>query len=170
MSDSMMGKKTEIKKEHDMGGIFCATVFIVLGSVCLYETTQMTDPDSYVFPRMVIAGLIGLSLVLIVDSLLKPRACASEYKKDAVHPSTLRRVLLVIAMMGAPLLMPWIGFLLTGMLVVISSMLLAQYDPWTKRKLFIYTFVSMVIVFGFYIVFSQLLQVPLPEGEWFQFL
>lgn len=169
MNSSVLKAQTGVRSQRDVGGMVCAALFILLGVACLYETTQMTDPDSYVFPRMIIAGLMGLSLVLIVTAWINPDSHVSEEAQPDSTPSTVRRVLLVAAMMGATLLMPWIGFLLSGLGAFIALMLLAQYDPWTKGKLWLYCFVSAAIVCGFYGVFSYLLNVPLPEGSLIQF-
>lgn len=166
MSNSMTAESVAATPKRDVGGIVCSALFILLGAACLYETTQMTDPDSYVFPRMVIAGLMGLSLLLIVNSLLKPVAVESEEQAEAdeAEPSTPRRVLLMVAMIAATLVMPWTGFLISGLGVFISLMFLAQYDPWTKSKLWVYTLVAVAVVCGFFAIFSFLLNVPLPEG------
>ncbi len=169
MNNSMSASKTEVRIKRDVGGMVCASLFLLLGAVCLYETTQMTDPDSFMFPRMVITGLMGLSLALIVTSVFKATVPVAEKSQSGAAPSTLRRVLLVAAMMGATLLMPWVGFLLSATGAFIALMLLAQYDPWTKGKLLLYSFVAVAIVAGFYGVFSYLLQVPLPEGSLIQF-
>ena len=163
MSNSISSEKVTIKR--DVGGIICATLFILIGASCLYETTQMTDPDSYVFPRMVIAGLMSFSLILIVTSLLKAEPADTEEAQSQKRPSTVRRVLLVATLLAATLLMPIIGFLLSGLGAFIALMLLAQYEPWNKRKVVLYIIVSMAIVGGFYGAFSYLLHVPLPEGS-----
>ena len=170
MSSSVTPKSLSVRSKRDTGGIICAALFILVGVACLYETTQMTDPDSYVFPRMVIAGLMGLSLLLIVNSVLKPYNEVTEPGLTGGRvPSTPRRVLLVVSMMGSTLLMPVIGFLLAGLSAFISLMLLAQYEGWRKSKLLLYVFVAASIVCGFYGVFSYLLNVPLPEGSLIQF-
>lgn len=169
MKNSVLVEKIDVQTKRDVGGMVCAALFILVGVACLYETTQMTDPDSYVFPRMVIAGLMGLSLVLLVTSLLKPPPQVIEEAESGLRPSNARRILLVASMMGAALLMPFVGFLLSGLGAFIALMLLAQYDPWTKAKLLLYSVVSLAIVCGFFGVFSYLLNVPLPEGSLIQF-
>ncbi|MEH6627143.1 MAG: tripartite tricarboxylate transporter TctB family protein [Motiliproteus sp.] len=169
MNSSPVTAESDVKTNRDIGGMVCAALFILLGAACLYETTQMTDPDSYVFPRMVIGALMGLSLVLIITSLANPGAHVAEEEQSDSCPSNPRRILLVVAMMGAALLMPFVGFLLSGLGAFIALMLLAQYDPWTKGKVWLYSLVAVAIVCGFYGTFSYLLNVPLPEGSLIQF-
>ncbi|MEH6471047.1 MAG: tripartite tricarboxylate transporter TctB family protein [Halopseudomonas sp.] len=169
MTSSGTETKMNLRSQRDIGGMICATLFMLLGVACLYETTLMTDPDSYVFPRMVIAGLMGLSLVLIVNALVKPYTHVTEEAPSGSAPSNSRRILLVLSMLGATLLMPWVGFLLSGLGAFAALMLLAQYDPWTKGKVWLYSLVAVAIVCGFYGVFNYLLNVPLPEGSFIQF-
>jgi hypothetical protein len=168
MSSVTSTGKTGLGIKRDVGGMVCAALFMLLGAFCLYETTQMTDPDSFMFPRMVITGLMGLSLVLIITSVFRTTTPVAEEAPGGAAPSTLRRVLLVVAMMGSALLMPLVGFLLSALGAFIALMLLAQHDPWTKGKMALYSLVATAIVVGFYGVFSYLLLVPLPEGSLIQ--
>ena len=154
---------------NNIGSIICCGLFILIGSICLYETTQMTDPDSYVFPRLVIIGLIGLSLVHIITAIFRPRQPAVDEAEEKTTPSNPRRILLALAMMGSALLMPVIGFLLSGFGTFLALMLLSRFDPWTKKELWLYTFIAALIVFSFYWSFSTLLHVPLPEGSLIKF-
>ncbi|MEH6577239.1 MAG: tripartite tricarboxylate transporter TctB family protein [Amphritea sp.] len=170
MSTSVSSEKVKLTTKRDIGGIVCAALFILIGAACFYETTQMTDPDSYVFPRMVISGLMILSFILIVTSLSKPGTAETEEIPGKNRPSTPRRVLLVATLLGVTLLMPIIGFVLSGLGAFIALMLLAQYEPWNKTKMALYIIVSVAIVGGFYGAFSYLLHVPLPEGVLFQSL
>lgn len=168
MKDSSALNDSAVRTRRDVGGILCAALFILLGGLCLYETTRMTDPDSYMFPRMVITCLMGLSFVLIVSALLKPVTGVSSESDNEMAPSSIRRVLLVGTMIGGALLMPLIGFLLSGLIIFAVLMFLAQYDPWSRSKAFLYSLVGVAIVVGFYGVFTYLLQVSLPEGSWLQ--
>ena len=49
-----------------------ACLFIVLGAVALWDTTNMMDSDSSVFPRAIAIAMILLSLLLIVQKLVYP--------------------------------------------------------------------------------------------------
>lgn len=166
MSNSLEMNRNASGTRPDIGGMVCAAVFILLGGACLYQTTQMLDPDSYVFPRMVITALMGLSLVLIVTSLLKPAAAVCRTGKDQARPSAWRRILLVVSMLAATLMMPFIGFLLSGIVVFITLMFLANHDAWGRGKSILYALIGIAIVVGFYGAFTYFLQVSLPHGAW----
>lgn len=151
------------KRNRDVGGMVMAALFIVLGAVLYYDTTTMLDPDSYVFPRAIIAVMVGLSLAVIIVNLVRPEAGAGAHERGSV----VRRVGLVAAMLGATALMPILGFVLSGLIAFMIIMVFAMYDPWTRFRLIVYPVVGVAIVAGFYILFKQLLYVPLPTGSLF---
>ena len=124
----------------------------------------MLDSDSYVFPRAIAIVMIILSLTLIVWHLIKPRG----EKSEAVDASTTRRVSLVVVMLGSCFLMPWLGFLIPGIATFVLLMWIAMYDEWTSRRMILYPLIAVVIVLGFYTLFGNILQVPLPVGTLFE--
>ena len=150
---------------RDMASMVMACLFIIMGVVALWDTTNMMDSDSYVFPRAIAIAMILLSLALIVWKLAKPAA-----KKDAegIGASNFRRIALVGVMLLSCLLMPWLGFLISGFATFFLLMLVAMYDPWTRTKIIIYPLIAVVVVLGFYGLFAHLLQVPLPVGTLFE--
>ena len=151
---------------RDVGGMVTAAVFILVAVMALWDTTTMVDADSYVFPRAVAIAMIVFCLMLIAWDLLRP----SSGNGDAPVPgaSTVRRVSLVTAMLVSTMLMPWLGFLVSGLVAFVSIMLIAMYDPWTRFRLLVYPFVCLAFVVGFYFLFAKLLLVPLPVGALFE--
>ena len=149
----------------DTATIFMACLFILVSVIALWDTTHMLDSDSYVFPRAVALAMIGLSLTLIVWNLIKPRI---EKKETITGASTVRRVSLVVVMLLSCLAMPWIGFLIPGIITFLLLMYIAMYDEWTLKKKILYPLVAVAIVVGFYSLFGNLLQVPLPVGMLFE--
>ena len=61
--------------------------------------------------------------------------------------------------------MPWIGFLVSGVLAFVAILLIAMYDPWTRFRTIVYPIAGLTIVVGFYLLFKEVLQVPLPVGS-----
>jgi putative tricarboxylic transport membrane protein len=142
-----------------------ACLFILIAVVSLWDTTNMLDADSYVFPRAVAIAMIVLCLVLIIWHLVKPRL---EPDQARVQTSTIRRVALVAAMLAGCLAMPWLGFLIPGITTFFLLMFIAMYDEWSMKRKILYPLVAVVIVVGFYTLFGNLLQVPLPVGSFFE--
>ncbi len=149
----------------DTATIFMACLFILVSVIALWDTTHMLDSDSYVFPRAVALAMIVFSLILIVWNLIKPRI---EKKETITGASTVRRVSLVVIMLLSCLAMPWIGFLIPGIITFLLLMYIAMYDEWTLKKKILYPLVAVAIVVGFYSLFGNLLQVPLPIGTLFE--
>lgn len=151
--------------QRDMSSIVMACLFIFMAMVFLWDTTNMLDSDSSVFPRAVAIAMIVLSLLLIVWHLIKPRKMGNVSFPEA---STARRVALVAAMLVGCLAMPWLGFLIPGMLTFLSLMFIGMYDRWTPKRMVLYPIIAVAIVVGFYTLFGNLLQVPLPVGSIFE--
>lgn len=151
--------------QRDTATLVMACLFIIVAVISLWDTTHMLDSDSYVFPRAIAIAMIIFSVALIVWHLVKPRQKRSDTKTEA---STLRRVSLIVVMLGACLLMPWLGFLIPGITTFVLLMWIAMYDEWTTLRLIIYPLIAVAIVLGFYTLFGNILQVPLPVGTLFE--
>jgi len=150
--------------QRDTASIIMACLFIFIGALSIWDTTSMLDADSYVFPRAVAIAMIVLSIALIVWHLVKPR----RRPEAVVQASTVRRVLLVATMIGGCLTMPFIGFLIPGIATFGLLMMIAMYDQWTLKRKLLYPVIAVAIVVGFYTLFGNVLQVPLPVGSLFE--
>ena len=151
----------------DIGGIVVAVIMIVLAALAIWDTTDMTDADSFIFPRAIAIAMIVFSLLLIVMQLISPSIGVND-EAGVSGGSTPRRIGLVVTMIGCALLMPWLGFLISGMLAFGSIMMLAMYDEWTAKRRLVFSLSGMAIVVGFYFMFAELLLVPLPVGNIFE--
>ena len=151
--------------QRDTATVGMASLFIFIAVVFLWDTTRMLDSDSYVFPRAVAIAMIILSLTLIFWNLVKPRL---EVDETIIHASTIRRVALVAAMLAGCLAMPWLGFLIPGIITFFLLMFIAMYDEWSMKRKILYPLIAVAIVVGFYTLFGNILQVPLPVGSFFE--
>ncbi len=151
---------------RDVGGMVTAAVFILIAAVALWDTTNMVDADSYVFPRAVAIAMIVFCMMLIAWNLIRPVAGNGE--PSVPGASTVRRVSLVLAMLVSSALMPWLGFLISGFVAFFSIMMIAMYDQWTPFRKLVYPLVCAAFVVGFYFLFAELLLVPLPVGAAFE--
>jgi hypothetical protein len=151
--------------QRDTSSIGMGCLFILIAVVFLWDTTNMLDSDSYVFPRAVAIAMIVLSLVLIFWHLITPRL---EPEHAVVQASTIRRVALVAAMLVGCLAMPWLGFLIPGIMTFFLLMYIGMYDEWSMKRKILYPLIAVAIVVGFYTLFGNLLQVPLPVGSFFE--
>ena len=150
----------------DWGGMIISAILIVVGAAAIWDTTTMSDPDSFVFPRAVAIAMMLLSAIYIIRQLIRP-GVGENSEAGTMGGSAYRRVGLVIAMIGSALVMPWVGFLVSGLFTFCSIMLLAMFDEWTTKRKIAYPLIGIVIVAGFYLLFAELLSVPLPVGSLF---
>ena len=151
---------------RDVGGMVTAAVFILVAVIALWDTTRMVDSDSFVFPRTVAIAMIAFCVLLIAWNLIRPESGNGDV--PAPGASTVRRVCLVAAMLVSTALMPWLGFVASGLMAFLSIMVIAMYDPWTRFRKLVYPLVCTAFVVGFYFLFAELLLVPLPVGSLFE--
>ncbi len=139
-----------------------AAIFIGIAVIVFWDTTSYTDADSYVFPRAIALVMACLAVLLIIRWFLVPSP-----EEVSFEGANLRRLGLVLVMLGATIAMPWIGFLLSGLIAFGAILVLAMYDPWTPMRLIVYPLSGAGVVLAFYFLFSNVLQVPLPVGTVF---
>ena len=161
----MLTDSDEKQRPRDVPGMLMAVVFIFVAAFALWDTTNMADSDSYVFPSAVAIAMIVFSIALIVWNLIYPSGSNGETMPGA---STPRRVALVAAMLISTALMPYLGFLISGVAAFAAIMLIAMYDPWTRYRKIVYPLVCVGVVVGFYTMFAKVLLVPLPAGLLFE--
>ena len=148
------------KPERDTPGIVVAAAFILTGALFVAESRNLVDADSYVFPVAICIVMITLSLIFIIKGLIAPHPDKDE---TIVTGSTFRRVGLVVAMLASAFAMPFVGFLPAGQGVFAALTLLAMFEPWTPKRLFVYSLTGVATVAAFYVVFAKVFLVPLPE-------
>ncbi|MBE0533032.1 MAG: tripartite tricarboxylate transporter TctB family protein [Rhodospirillales bacterium] len=148
------------KTERDTPGIVLAAGFILIAAVFLYDSRNLLDPDSYVFPAAICVVMITLSIVFIVINLVKPQP---DREASQSPGSTARRVSLVVVMLASAFVMPYTGFVLAGFGVFAALTMLAMFEPWNPKRAALYAGVGVAIVIGFYVTFAKVFLVPLPE-------
>lgn len=149
---------------RDVGGTLVAAALVLLGALCWWDTTGMSDPDSYVFPRTVIVLMVAFALLLILRNLLR----GGREDRRPTEGSWPRRIGLVAVMLTGVLAMPFVGFLPAGVAVFLALLAIAMFDSWTRYRLIVFPLVGLAIVAGFYVLFSEALLVPLPTGSLFR--
>ena len=149
-------------KKRSIATPIMSLLFIGLAAIVYWDTTSYTDSDSYVFPRAIVAVMVSLSILSIVRWLIAP---VPEFV--SFEGANLRRLGLVVAMLGSTLAMPWIGFIASALLAYGVILMLAMYDPWTPKRMLVYPLAGAGLVFGLYMLFKETLKVPLPVGTLF---
>jgi putative tricarboxylic transport membrane protein len=143
------------------GGAVVAALMVLFGCFVLWDTLSYTDGDSSVFPRACAITLIVVSLAYIVVWLLG----YSEPDSTPAPGQWWRRLTLVAIMLVGTLAMPLIGFLPAALPIFGALLLVAMHDQWTPFRMIVYPLVGLAIVFGFFYIFQELLQVQLPTAR-----
>ncbi|MBL4615640.1 MAG: tripartite tricarboxylate transporter TctB family protein [Magnetovibrio sp.] len=147
----------------DLPGTILAFIFIGVGCLAWWDTFDMGDSDSYVFPRAVIVTLIVCCLLLIGRNII----WGGGKNHKPLDGSAWRRIGLVLAMLGTALLMPVFGFIIVGMVLFGVLIIIAMFEPWTRKLAIAYPLIGATIVISFYLLFAVLLNVTLPTGSLF---
>jgi hypothetical protein len=149
---------------RSIGSVVIAALLLICGAVVLWETTTYFDFDSAIFPRTVASLLVALCLIHILLWLMG-LAAPSESAEPGSSP---RRIGLVLLMLAGAFAMPWLGFILSALATFGCLTLLAMYEPWTRLRVIVYPLVGIAVVLGFYLLFGEILRVPLPVGSLFE--
>ncbi|HSB03688.1 MAG TPA: tripartite tricarboxylate transporter TctB family protein, partial [Thermodesulfobacteriota bacterium] len=141
------------KRKYDTDKISAALVFI-FSSVFLWQLKYIHSPLDVIFPRTILIGMIVLSIILFIKSVMKPNP---ESVKDlfAIH----NRGKLIVGVIGTVLwliLIPFIGFGITSAIaLMVLSILLGKESDRTPKKFASTVVVSALIVFVVYYFFSE---------------
>jgi hypothetical protein len=146
----------------DIGTMVLCVLFVALGIWMIAGSFGMS-PLGAVFPR-VIAGIMIASALAI----LALRALGRTGPPPAVETgSTPRRLLLALALVAWAVLMPRLGFFTTSILGFLAVLAIAEYDRWTAKRTAAYVAAALALVGGFYLLFVEVLLVPVPRGVLF---
>lgn len=148
---------TDNRSQGFFGSMIVSAFFILAGLMTLYDTTSYSDVDSKVFPRAVAIIIIICASISFVTTLLKPQS-----EGGFGQGCWWRRSVLVFSMLLACYAMPHLGFLLAGAIAFYGGLIAAMHDPWTRRKVWLYSGTGAAVMIIFYALFRYLLHVPLP--------
>ena len=127
-------------------------------------------PDEGFFPLSVAIIIIGLSLTILVKSVLHtqgPKKMGITEEQGKKGETIFRVSSYAILMLVYGLLIEWLGFLMTSALFIFPIVKIVERQNWKTTLLL--GFISIVIS---YVLFVYFLGVPLPRGfmgAWWQF-
>lgn len=146
------------RRTVDLGTVLISVLLVVAGAVTLIDTADYLDTDSVVFPRVAALMLIVCSVFVAVFSLVR-----GEASEGFGSGHWWRRLLLVLSMIAACLLMPWLSFLPAVAVSFVGALIAATHERISLATVAAYGLASIVIVLGFYLLFRYGLRVPLPS-------
>jgi hypothetical protein len=137
-------------------------VSLIIGVTAWVPTRGLTLLGR-VFVDYTLIVLASLGVVMLIKGIVKP-------EKLRFFESMVERnnILIGLAMLLVYLvLMPKVGFLPASYLMYAAFNWYLSEDRMKTKNIIISVLVSLVVVTGFYLVFRNVLGVPLPKGSWF---
>lgn len=111
-------------------------------------------------PNTLAALLAGLAILLILRSVLaKPKAKA-QIPADAPTAHWRALGMLVLGILYL-VIVPWLGYAVSIALLIAAVALYNHQKPALRLAVF-----AILLAIGFYLLFVQLLNIPLPAGVW----
>lgn len=137
--------------------------FTLALAALVYFVTRELSPLGGIFVNYVLIAMGVLSLILLVKAFVKP-------ERVKMFESAIERnnVLTGVVFLGAYLfVLPLVGFLPSSYVFYFCFNLYLSDEKNTKTILQS-AFITAVVVTAFYFIFHNFLEVPLPEGSWFE--
>ena len=137
--------------------IFCV-LFIVIGVVAFLAADDFSMLGS-VFPKTVSVLIVIFSCLWLWLSWIKPRDVVR-----TVDGSVVRQVAVGVIMLAWAFLLEPVGFLACSVVAFSLLLLVAHYGSCSRRLLFLYVGATVLVTGCLYLLFTTVLQVPLPAG------
>ena len=152
-----MNRSETSRSQSQIGSLIVTGLFVIVGVVTLYDTTNYTDRDSQVFPQTVAIVLILTAGLSLVTQFLKP-------SDEAGFGTGIwwRRILMIVTMFLTCFAIPITGFLIAGTIAFTGGLITAMHDKWTAKTALLYFSSGAVILIAFFSLFKFILHVPLP--------
>lgn len=146
---------------RQIGSAAIAALLVIFGVVLWIDSYSLLDPDSYVFPRVMIIGMALTGSLVVIRDLWRDRASAQQPPGDA-----LRRILLIVLMLATIALIPYLGMGMGLVLLMIGAIELSRFEPWSTRHRLLLHGIGIALAVALTVIFRELLYVPLPMGSW----
>ncbi|WEX09813.1 tripartite tricarboxylate transporter TctB family protein [Chelativorans sp. AA-79] len=152
-------------QEKDWAGAVGSILFAVLG-LYVFVTSFAMSPMAAMFPRTVGAAMALLAVLQIAASLTgrSGRSMEAGAGVRAQAEGIGRRISLVVVMVAWALLFPVIGIFVTSLLACIALMFTGTFGRQTPRRLSINLALVLTLVVLFYLLMSNILNIPMPRG------
>ncbi|MFH1757833.1 MAG: tripartite tricarboxylate transporter TctB family protein [Pseudomonadota bacterium] len=145
-----------------------AALVIIGGSLFFYflagrfpEVTGFQQMGDAFWPRLILLVLMGLSAILLIQTLLSRSQKKSEKKLPAEPRSRLAMLQTMAGIILYVLAIPYLGFLLSTFCALMAFSYLMG-----NRKMKNTIFFSLGMTAAIYVVFGFLIYTSLPRGVW----
>ena len=155
-----MSEAADNVKESHLSNIIGGLCFAALGIFLLVASQEFEDAGRST-PLFIGIGTVVLAVILVLSQFLKRSGTC--HSRPAVG-SLRRRLLFVFLTAIWVFLLPYLGFLISGIVMfVLVAVAVPKHSPWTIKGIGLHAAAGAVTTSAFWIVLTHLLSVPLPE-------
>jgi amino acid transporter len=137
-------------------------ITLILAAVAYFATRDLSLLGG-VFVDFTLWALVIFSVLEIIKGFVKPERINFFESKDEQHNIIVGLVILCVYLA----LLPFVGFLPSSLLFFAVMNLYLDEERLSRRGICKSVLLSVVVVAVFYLVFKQVLEVPLPQGSLF---
>ena len=156
-------KKTEsqdVVVDHKPSTVVVTGLILATCGVLLSQTESISMLGA-VFPTAILYAVIGLCVLLLIKVTMSGNSVS--FAALNVIPSA-RQVAVVVVIGLWTTLMSTLGFALSSGLAFIGIMAVASFDKPSPKELITNLVAAVVIVGGFYLIMSEVLNLRMPQG------
>ena len=137
------------------------SVGLVLAAVLYWLGSSASNPDAFLFPRLISIGMGLLSIAIIVSTERRTTGTS--------HPalpsfSWITVIPVLLGLFAYPWAMETMGFYLTAFAVFLFIVSLYAPDPYSPKAIAKRVAVSAAFISVIYAIFALLLRVQTPQG------
>ena len=137
------------------------SVGLVLATVLYWLGSSASNPDAFLFPRLISIGMGLLSIAIIVSTERRTTATS--------HPASppfywITVIPVLLGFFAYPWAMETIGFYVTALAAFLFIVSLYAPDPYSPRAIAKRVGISAAFISVIYAVFTLLLRVQTPQG------
>jgi hypothetical protein len=137
------------------------SVGLVLATVLYWLGSSASNPDAFLFPRLISIGMGLLSIAIIVSTERRTTATS--------HPASppfywITVIPVLLGFFAYPWAMETIGFYVTAFAAFLFIVSLYAPDPYSPRAIAKRVGISAAFISVIYAVFALLLRVQTPQG------
>jgi putative tricarboxylic transport membrane protein len=152
------------RPSRDTPAILFGTFFVVVGVAAYLQTKDMSVMGS-VFPGVLSAALVLLSVILIAFQIGRAPATAAEVDAGSeAKPSTVRRIAMISALVAWAILLPLLGFFSTSLVAFLILIAIASFETLKPRVMAFYALFAVAVVGAFHLLMVHVLNLRMPDG------
>lgn len=159
MENSRQSEHTRNLNADLIVGIFS----LGLGAIVFFSTRGLSRLGG-VFVDYVLIALSFLSIITIAKGFIKPERIRF-FESTVERNNVLAGILILFFYL---IFLPLAGFLPSSYAFYFLFNLYLADDRFKTKNIVSSFFLTLIVVTAFYFIFHYILQVPLPQGEWFK--